>query len=49
VYAKLEAMVKKNGDYDSVIALEKSVRERMECQKFWEIGTPYVQNPIAPK
>lgn len=49
VYAKLEAMVKKNGDYDSVIALEKSVRERMEGQKFWEIGTPYVENPIAPK
>lgn len=48
-YAKLEAIVKKNGDYDSVISLEKSVRDRMEGQVFWKIGTKYTQNPITTK
>lgn len=47
-YGKLEAIVKKNGDYDKVIALEKNVRERAEGQKFWQLGTKYIQNPIMP-
>ncbi|MBW2306425.1 MAG: TRAP transporter substrate-binding protein DctP [Deltaproteobacteria bacterium] len=49
IYKKLEAMVKKNGDYDSVIALERAVRKRMETQKFWKPGTKYVENPTTPK
>lgn len=49
IYAELEAMVIANGDYDSVIALERSVRARMEAQQFWELGTPYEMNPIPPK
>jgi len=48
VYADLEALVKKNGDYDKVIALERDVRKRAEAQKFWKPGTKYVQNPVAP-
>ena len=49
IYDELEAMVKANGDYDDVIALERSVRARMEGQEFWEMGTPYEMNPIPPK
>ena len=49
IYDELEAMVKANGDYDDVIALERSVRARMEGQEFWELGTPYEMNPIPPK
>lgn len=48
IYAKLETIVKKNKDYDKVIALEKDVRKRAESQKFWQPGAPYVQNPIMP-
>ncbi len=49
LYSKLEALAKKQGVYDDVIKLERSVRKRMEAQKFWELGTKYVENPIAPK
>jgi len=49
LYAELEAMVKEAGTYDEVIALERSVRARMEGQQFWEMGTPYIENPIPPK
>ena len=49
IYAKLEEMVKKNGDYDSVIALENSVRKRMEAQQFWKEGDQYTENPVTPK
>jgi TRAP-type mannitol/chloroaromatic compound transport system substrate-binding protein len=47
VYAELEALVKKNGDYDKVIKLERDVRKRAEAQVFWKPGTKYVQNPLA--
>lgn len=47
-YKKLEEMVKKSGDYDKIIALEKDVRKRMEAQKFWQPGTLYTQNPVMP-
>jgi TRAP-type mannitol/chloroaromatic compound transport system substrate-binding protein len=49
VYQKLEAIAKKHKVYDSVIALEKSVRKRMEKQEFWKPGTKFVENPITPK
>ena len=49
LYTKLEALAKKQGVYDDVMNLEKSVRERMEAQKFWEPGTNYVENPVTPK
>jgi TRAP-type mannitol/chloroaromatic compound transport system substrate-binding protein len=49
IYAELEAMVKKNGDYESVIALERSVRKRMEAQQFWTPGEEYIENPVTPK
>lgn len=48
LYAELEAIAKKDGTYDEIIALEKSVRAKMEGQKFWEMGTPYIENPITP-
>jgi hypothetical protein len=35
--------------YDSVIALERNVRKKMEKQEFWKPGTHYVENPITPK
>jgi TRAP-type mannitol/chloroaromatic compound transport system substrate-binding protein len=47
VYKKLEASAKKHKVYDSVIALEKNVRTRMERQEFWKPGTPYKENPIS--
>ncbi len=47
LYSKLEAIAKKHGVYDSVIALERAVRKRMEKQEFWKVGTKYVQNPIS--
>ena len=47
LYSKLEAIAKKHGVYDSVIALERTVRKRMEKQEFWKVGTKYVQNPIS--
>jgi TRAP-type mannitol/chloroaromatic compound transport system substrate-binding protein len=46
IYAKLEAIAKKHKVYDSVIALERDVRKRMEKQEFWKPGTPYKENPI---
>jgi TRAP-type mannitol/chloroaromatic compound transport system substrate-binding protein len=49
LYSKLEAIAKKHNVYDSVIALERSVRQRMEKQEFWKPGTPYVENPVTPK
>lgn len=49
LYSKLEAIAKKHGVYDSVIALERAVRKRMENQEFWKPGTKYVENPITPK
>jgi TRAP-type mannitol/chloroaromatic compound transport system substrate-binding protein len=49
LYSKLEAIAKKHGVYDSVIALERSVRKRMENQQFWKLGTKYIENPTAPK
>ena len=45
-YAKLEELAKKHKVYDSVIALERQVRKRMEGQNFWKVGTPYMENPI---
>lgn len=47
-YAKLEDMVKKNGDFDKIVALEKEVRQRAEAQKFWQPGSKYIQNPVKP-
>ena len=44
---KLEAIAKQHGVYDDVIALERAVRERMENQKFWQMGTPYVESPVS--
>jgi TRAP-type mannitol/chloroaromatic compound transport system substrate-binding protein len=49
IYSKLEAIAKKHKVYDSVIALERAVRKRMEKQEFWKTGTPYHENPITPK
>ena len=49
LYSKLEAIAKKHGVYDSVNALERSVRARMEKQQFWQMGTKYEQNPVADK
>jgi hypothetical protein len=49
LYSKLEAIAKKHGVYDSVIALGRAVRKRMEKQEFWKPGTKYLENPIAPK
>ena len=49
LYTKLEALAKEQGVYHDVMNLEKSVRERMEAQKFWEPGTNYVENPVTPK
>lgn len=49
LYAKLEALAKKQGVYDAVIKLERDVRKRMESQEFWKPGTKYVENPITPK
>jgi hypothetical protein len=49
MYSKLEAIAKKHKVYDSVIALERAVRKRMEKQEFWKMGTKYVENPITPK
>lgn len=46
IYAKLETIAKKHKVYDSVIALERDVRKRMEKQEFWKPGTPYKQNPV---
>lgn len=48
-YTKLEAIAKKHNVHDSVIALEKSVRERMKKQDFWKPGSPYVANPVPVK
>jgi len=45
-YGKVEALAKKAGTYDKVIALERAVRDRMEKQEFWKVGTPYVTNPV---
>jgi len=47
LYSKLEAIAKKHGVYDSVNALERAVRARMEKQQFWQMGTAYEQNPVA--
>jgi TRAP-type mannitol/chloroaromatic compound transport system substrate-binding protein len=47
--AKLEAIAKKHGVYDSVISLERSVRKRMENQEFWKLGTTYTGNPVPVK
>jgi len=49
IYSKLEAIAKKHKVYDSVIALERAVRKRMEKQDFWKEGTPYKENPVTPK
>ena len=49
LYSKLEAIAKKHGVYDSVIALERAVRKRMEKQEFWKPGMKYVENPITGK
>ena len=49
IYSKLEVIAKKHKVYDSVIALERAVRKRMEKQEFWKAGTPYKENPITPK
>lgn len=49
LYVNLESIAKKHGVYDAVIQLGKEVRQRMEKQEFWEIGTKYIQNPILPK
>ena len=49
VYQKLEDLAKKHNVYDSVIALERNVRKKMEKQEFWKPGTHYVENPITPK
>ncbi|MFC1838925.1 TRAP transporter substrate-binding protein DctP [Thermodesulfobacteriota bacterium] len=49
LYSKLEALAKKQGVYNDVINLERSVRKRMESQKFWEAGTKYIENPVTPK
>ncbi len=49
LYTKLEAIAKKHNVYDSVIALERSVRQRMEKQEFWKPGTKYMENPITVK
>ncbi|RJQ48432.1 MAG: ABC transporter substrate-binding protein [Desulfobacteraceae bacterium] len=49
LYTKLEAIAKEHGVYNSVIELEKSVRNRMEKQEFWKPGVKYTQNPVAPK
>ncbi len=48
VYEELMAIAQDHGVYEDVIALEARVRDRMEAQKFWEMGTPYVENPVAP-
>jgi len=48
-YTKLEAIAKKHGVHDAVIALEKSNRARMEKQEFWKPGTQYVANPVPIK
>lgn len=47
-YAQVEELAKKNGDYDAIIAIERDVRKRAEGAKFWQPGTPYTQNPVAP-
>ena len=49
LYQKLEALAKKHKVYDSVIALERNVRKKMEKQEFWKPGTHYVENPLTPK
>jgi TRAP-type mannitol/chloroaromatic compound transport system substrate-binding protein len=49
LYSKLADIAKKHGVYDSVNALERSVRARMEKQQFWQMGTAYEQNPVAAK
>lgn len=49
IYSKLEAIAKKHKVYDSVVALERAVRKRMEKQEFWKPGTPYVESPVTPK
>jgi TRAP-type mannitol/chloroaromatic compound transport system substrate-binding protein len=49
IYSKLETIAKKHGVYDPVMKLERSVRQRMEKQEFWKLGTPYKENPLTPK
>src|SRR4030043_5626 len=39
MYSKLEAIAKKHKVYDSVIAIERTVRKRMEKEEFWKMGT----------
>ncbi|MBN1827770.1 MAG: TRAP transporter substrate-binding protein DctP, partial [Deltaproteobacteria bacterium] len=46
VLAEVESLVKKSGDYDKVIKLEREVRKRMEKQEFWKPGTPFITNPV---
>jgi TRAP-type mannitol/chloroaromatic compound transport system substrate-binding protein len=49
IYSKLEEIAKKHNVYDSVINLERTVRERMEKQEFWKEGTEYIGNPVMAK
>lgn len=45
-YNKLVEIAKQHGVYDSLIQLEEEVKAKNREMKFWEPGTPYIDNPV---